>query len=993
VYTAGVANVTTPAFAAGLVPVLTQWGGNLSVNAGRDIVGASVGNPDGSLQYVNDWLYRGGLGTVAAPTVWWTNFATFQQGFGALGGGNLSLNADRDIVRVGAVVPSNAWSVGGVTSERNAGTLDVTAGGAIQQGLYYDQAGVASLRASALTQGSVDTFSDPTLSQVRLAVGSNLLQIQARTGAIVAPPFNPTAYASAVGNFGSVRSGPAYKTEFFTYGPSSALDVRSASGDVVLGVPAAEGAAPGLVTHNRNPGSAGAYAFGSVLPSTVDVTAFGGSISGNPSTGSNLLWLYPAPEGNLRLLAGGDIEKAQFWMSQADVTAAANQVPTISTPISVIGLPLGATPFDWLAVPVRSAVPLHAGDPALAEVVARNGSILDAELNLPKAVEIAASDSITSAADGSVTQLIIQNSMPGDLTTISAGRAIDLGQGTTSSLRVGNNGRIEINGPGAAQILSGGTLDLGVQGDGIISNGNLRNGNLAPQGASLIVIAGAGRDAQGFAQTPAYANVFRQFLQYDAFAAAGADAASLDAQVLSAVKAASDKDATLAPVYQLLQDGMANRASIEDPASNVSAELAALSPAALARGAIKLAQAVQTVANTRFVQTQNKDTFAPGYAVFSDLFPVTADSAAAIRSFVTANPFAASTDASTLRDQALAGLPSALVDAIRLGLAHPEQVGAAGSAFEQALAALDPSVLRDGGRALLASTLQVAGTALDTLIAVKRVTPGSGSPFAKELTAFANAFSASGPRGATDLSMVYSTIKAEQSGDVSVFDPQGGVLVGQSAPPPGAGAKAASDLGIFTLGGGDIVGMARDNFDVYRSRVFTVAGGDILLWSSQENIDAGRGPRDVAVAPAPQIVFNPITGTAELSIGGAVTGSGIGALLTQPNQAPSNIALIAPAGFVDAGEAGIRADTGTVTLGTNLVLNAGNIQAASGVSGGAVVVAPAPPLPASTLTNQADRTVEQMQREAAEQQQEAEQRVAEARRKHVTGEFIGFGND
>jgi hypothetical protein len=149
----------------------------------------------------------------------------------------------------------------------------------------------------------------------------------------------------------------------------------------------------------------------------------------------------------------------------------------------------------------------------------------------------------------------------------------------------------------------------------------------------------------------------------------------------------------------------------------------------------------------------------------------------------------------------------------------------------------------------------------------------------------------------------------------------------------------------------------------------------------------------VAVAPAPTLVANPLTGSEQLDIGGAVTGSGIGALKTQANQPPSNIDLIAPAGYVDAGEAGIRAETGTVTLGTNLVLNAGNIQAASGVSGGAVVVAPPAPLPASSLGNQAERAVEDVERAAAAQQQEAEQRAAENRRKRVTGEFIGFGND
>jgi hypothetical protein len=242
--------------------------------------------------------------------------------------------------------------------------------------------------------------------------------------------------------------------------------------------------------------------------------------------------------------------------------------------------------------------------------------------------------------------------------------------------------------------------------------------------------------------------------------------------------------------------------------------------------------------------------------------------------------------------------------------------------------------------------------------------------------------------------MVYSTIRAEQSGSIAIFDPRGGVLVGQSVPPVGvAQVKSPSDLGIFTFGGGDIFGVVRDNFDVYRSRVFTIAGGDILLWSSQQNIDAGRGPNDVTVAPPPTLVVNPLTGTESLDLTGSVSGSGIGALKTLVNQARSDIELIAPLGYVDAGEAGIRADTGTITLGTNIVLNAGAIHAADGVSGGAVAVAAPPPLPSSSTNNQADKAVQDVERAVAAQQKDAEQRANEERRKRVTGEFIGFGND
>jgi hypothetical protein len=180
---------------------------------------------------------------------------------------------------------------------------------------------------------------------------------------------------------------------------------------------------------------------------------------------------------------------------------------------------------------------------------------------------------------------------------------------------------------------------------------------------------------------------------------------------------------------------------------------------------------------------------------------------------------------------------------------------------------------------------------------------------------------------------------------------------------------------------------------VFQSRVFTVAGGDISLWSSLANIDAGRGPRDVAVAPAPVLVTDPATGVQYFDIGGTVTGSGIGALETLPNQPVSNIALMAPAGYVDAGEAGIRASTGSVTLGTNLVINAGNIQAAGGISGGAVVVAPPPPLPSSSQSDVAEKALEASNRDALTREQRDEKRREQERRRRVIGEFLGYGTE
>ncbi|MFS9606046.1 filamentous haemagglutinin family protein, partial [Klebsiella pneumoniae] len=60
-----------------------------------------------------------------------------------------------------------------------------------------------------------------------------------------------------------------------------------------------------------------------------------------------------------------------------------------------------------------------------------------------------------------------------------------------------------------------------------------------------------------------------------------------------------------------------------------------------------------------------------------------------------------------------------------------------------------------------------------------------------------------------------------------------------------------TELGIVTVSGGDVSAIVKQNFDVNQSRVFTIGQGNLLMWSSAGNIDAGRGAKTVTGAPAP----------------------------------------------------------------------------------------------------------------------------------------------
>ncbi len=139
-------------------------------------------------------------------------------------------------------------------------------------------------------------------------------------------------------------------------------------------------------------------------------------------------------------------------------------------------------------------------------------------------------------------------------------------------------------------------------------------------------------------------------------------------------------------------------------------------------------------------------------------------------------------------------------------------------------------------------------------------------------------------------------------------------------------------LGIVTADVGDIKGFARDNILVNQSRILTVAGGDVLLWSSEGDIDAGKGKKTATAVPPPVITVD-ADGNVTQKLQGAATGSGIGALSTG-GIAAGDVDLIAPKGTVNAGDAGIRA--GNLNIAAAVVLGSDNISV-SGSSAGTPV--------------------------------------------------------
>lgn len=80
--------------------------------------------------------------------------------------------------------------------------------------------------------------------------------------------------------------------------------------------------------------------------------------------------------------------------------------------------------------------------------------------------------------------------------------------------------------------------------------------------------------------------------------------------------------------------------------------------------------------------------------------------------------------------------------------------------------------------------------------------------------------------------------------------------------------------GIITLRGGSIRSFTDGDFRLNQSRVLTQQGGDIFLWSSNGDLNAGQGAKSVASVPPVVLLFNP-NGGSEIDSAGSVVGAGI----------------------------------------------------------------------------------------------------------------------
>lgn len=177
-------------------------------------------------------------------------------------------------------------------------------------------------------------------------------------------------------------------------------------------------------------------------------------------------------------------------------------------------------------------------------------------------------------------------------------------------------------------------------------------------------------------------------------------------------------------------------------------------------------------------------------------------------------------------------------------------------------------------------------------------------------------------------------VRTKNGGGITMLIPNGSLVLQQTA---ATGAGSLVPPGVVTEHGGGINIFASDSVRLGISRIFTLRGGDITIWASTGDINAGSSAKTVQSAPPTRVIIDPASADVQTDLSGLATGGGIGVLATVAGVPPGNVDLIAPLGTVDAGDAGIRA-TGNLNIAATAVLNASNIAV-----GGASVGTPSAP--------------------------------------------------
>jgi filamentous hemagglutinin len=923
-------------------------GGDVSISAQRDISRftqtGGVLVADSQKQMPNNWLYRRGYvdpqtgqfgvardGDIASTT-WWVDFSNFFQGVGALGGGQVSLSAGRDVANVDAVAPTNArmthTTPGGdrlaanqQLMELGGGDVRVSAGRNLDAGIYYVERGegrieaggsiitnptrLAALgdRTSPLNSTAAETQWLPTT----LFLGKGSFQVAAAGDITLGPTAN--LFLLPVG----INNSFWRKSYFSTYSPSAGVHVSSLGGDITL---------------RQN----------SAMP-------------------------------------GSDVDQPilQNWMGAHLLTANPPSLSLVQ---------------PWLRLAESQIVPFRTAFSLLPPTI--RASALDGSINLSGKFNIfpAARGTVELAAAGSINGLqprgTVTETATGNLPlTVWSASSINLSDASPSSVP-------SINTPYGYQTRSG------------------------------TVAANAARTA----------NDFLQFLD-NLFAESGS----------------STGLQSVVQTQQALHGTSLLRATDPEPL-RLYATSGSISGLTLFSGKFARIAASQDISDIALYLQNTRATDTSTVTAGRDIVPYNANTPARITARSAGNMLSGNQDPlagdiqingpgaiSVLAGRNLdLGLGTNKADGTGVGLTSIGNArnpilpfsGAsilAGAGFGQTPPDYDNFIAKNvrtqkGGDYLAEIYSRTSGSEFqqltpdqkrriarehfESLDAVERQKvalevfflvlrdagrkkPETGN-YDTGITAVKNLFP--GAEYSGDIRTRSRDIRTRSGGPITLLAPGGALelatsTIGSPLTPPGIVTEAGGAISIFTKG----------DVDIGISRIFTLRGGDEIIWSSKGDIAAGSSSKTVQSAPPTRVLIDPQSAALNVDLGGLATGGGIGVLAAVEGVRPGSIDLIAPEGVVDAGDAGIRS-IGNLNIAATLVLNADNISIGGtsvGVPSTAAPVAPAAPSLSSLSTGSNAAAIASAAAGAVANQSRPQAKPLHEQPSLITVEVLGYG--
>lgn len=469
-------------------------GGDVSLNAGGDIVGAA------SSQFLSDWLQHIGQvgedGTLTRATAWGIAFDApnsvsvqnqsfgFRENIGALGGGNINVSAGNDILDLSVMLPTSGKAIGAVNADgditenvlqvRGGGDLKLWAGGDIAGGVFYVDNGNAEIKAGREIKGGSQFSSGPVF-----AVGDTRFDVQAGKDIAVGAVINPFTVGTA--NFTQTASNT--NSYFVNYTNRSGMSLKSLAGNIDFNHDTSliNQQAQRFLTAN----SAGtSYLNG--LGSTTLMQFYPGNLTAHALTGdidiNNSFTLYPTADTSLNLAAWGALTVGTSSGSVVTLEQLDSDPQYLLPLLRPAGLPSNVKWGD------HADTPVHWLDKTHNRLIAAHGSI--AGIGAAKVITAKAT-TLFAGLDLKNLSMEMQNLHAGDVSSLTVGRDIvyELDRNPLTGDINATNAKIELAGPGLLNIWAGRDIDLGVS-QGITTIGNIRNVYLPTRGADITVLAG-----------------------------------------------------------------------------------------------------------------------------------------------------------------------------------------------------------------------------------------------------------------------------------------------------------------------------------------------------------------------------------------------------------------------------------------------------------------------------------------------------------------------